>query len=571
MTEDRSRALVPQAPGSLSVVSRLAERTLAERSARSDALAVAGRTLVVGPGGYATIAEAVALALDGDTILVRPGTYHESVTVTRSITVIGDGKRGDIVIEFDGAPCLVLQGSAARIASLTIHGTGQHSHLPAAAILVNGGSPILDQLAFSPGWGIVVEGLASPTIRSCEMHGSLRNAILVVNGAAVTIEDNDIMANPRGLIGEGGTGILVRNPEAEPHIRSNRIWGWRRGGVVVMAGADGVVEGNDVFLGRGTGIVVTSPGTALLIRGNRIHAVSDGVYVGDGARAVIENNQIFRNHRFGLFVTGTGTAPVIRANQIHDNDGIGILATGEWPHIQQAGVEWSIEANDIFGNGAGIDIAGANPAPLIRANQIYNCRDSGIRFGLNAGGRIEDNELFGNAGPAEISVGMKETAPFIRWRQSWESPRLRFITQVARTAGKTWADETNGPNTFYAPTDYRPTQLEDVSALKGTAPVIRGNRIHDCAHVGILVGDGASGTIEDNDVYNTGMEGVVVTGAGTAPLVRSNRIRDGQSNGIVVRDGAGGQIIENTISGNRGEPISCEPGTSPDLVANTIQ
>jgi hypothetical protein len=61
MTDDRSKALAPQAPTSLPPLSRLAERTLAERDER--ALVVA-RTLVVGPGGYAMITGAAELAPD---------------------------------------------------------------------------------------------------------------------------------------------------------------------------------------------------------------------------------------------------------------------------------------------------------------------------------------------------------------------------------------------------------------------------------------------------------------------------------------------------------------------------
>ena len=192
MTEDRSRALVPQVPGSISVVSRLAERTLAERAARSETPAIARRTLVVGSGGYATVGEAVALALDGDTVLVRPGTYREQVIITRAITLMGDGDRGDIVIEFDASPCLIAERSAARIANLTIRGTGQHSHPPAAAILVNSGSPSLDRLVLAGGHGIVIEGRASPAIRGCKIQDSLWNGVWVRDGAVVAIEDNDI-------------------------------------------------------------------------------------------------------------------------------------------------------------------------------------------------------------------------------------------------------------------------------------------------------------------------------------------------------------------------------------------
>jgi VCBS repeat-containing protein len=48
-----------------------------------------GRILLVGNGGYATIAAALAAALDGDTILLAPGTYTENVTVSKDVTIAG--------------------------------------------------------------------------------------------------------------------------------------------------------------------------------------------------------------------------------------------------------------------------------------------------------------------------------------------------------------------------------------------------------------------------------------------------------------------------------------------------
>ncbi|MEA2879412.1 MAG: large repetitive protein [Hyphomicrobiales bacterium] len=49
----------------------------------------AGRILLVGNGGYASIGAAVAAAVDGDTILLAPGTYTENVTVDKDITIAG--------------------------------------------------------------------------------------------------------------------------------------------------------------------------------------------------------------------------------------------------------------------------------------------------------------------------------------------------------------------------------------------------------------------------------------------------------------------------------------------------
>jgi pectin methylesterase-like acyl-CoA thioesterase len=128
MTDDRSKALVPQAPASLSPLSRLAERTLVDRAELEEQALVAARTLVVGPGGYATITKAVDAARDGDTILVRPGRYEESVVVDgKTITIRGDGERDAIVVGWDEGPAFVLVETRSTLAGLTLTGESPES------------------------------------------------------------------------------------------------------------------------------------------------------------------------------------------------------------------------------------------------------------------------------------------------------------------------------------------------------------------------------------------------------------------------------------------------------------
>lgn len=553
MNEERSRSLVPQPPGAISVVSRLAERTLAERAALPDALTPTDRTLVVGPGGYATIGEAVAVAQDGATVLVRPGTYLESVTVTRAITLVGDGDRETIIIEPESAPALVLESSAARVANLTVGGVPLGDDL-GVAVRVTGGSPDLDGLVVD--YQIEIRGNASPTIHGCRSCGiSFRDgatgtafdneitsglvvegkgtapliranrisddpfflgSILIAGGATGTMEDNDIDIVDEESWQALGAGIVVEGEGTAPLIRANRIHDSRSHGPIrdgrldvlhVRDGATGTIDANDISsvgggLLLGALVLVEGAGTAPLIRGNSFHAGrSDGIAVRDGATSTIEGNDVFGSRGNGVEVSGDATAPLIRANRVHDGDGAGIAASD--------GAVGRIENNDVFGNAeSGVEISGIGTAPLVRANRIHGGKMHGITVADGATSIIENNDIEGNA---VCGIGIF------------------------------------GP---------------------ATSPLIRANRVFDGA-VGIGVYNGAAGTIEDNDITGNA-EGIEVAGQGSAPIIRANRIGN-SSVGIIVRAGGGGQVIDNRILDILRAPIRIETGSSPIVSGNTFE
>ena len=50
-----------------------------------------------GDSDYTTIQEAVDNCIDGDTIFVYSGTYNENLTITKSISIIGENKNTTII------------------------------------------------------------------------------------------------------------------------------------------------------------------------------------------------------------------------------------------------------------------------------------------------------------------------------------------------------------------------------------------------------------------------------------------------------------------------------------------
>lgn len=470
MSDDRKREIVVAPASVLAVASRLAARTLAARAARTELVPggatptelvpIRGRTLVVGADGagvYPTIGSAVAEARDGDRILIRPGTYRESVTIDRSLEIVGDGDVRAIVVLSDDAPCFVLNGTTGRLACLTLRAAGPTYPVDWGSVLVSGGSVVLDGLILAESQGIWVEEGASLTIRNSLIRDCRGLGIYVRDGASATIEDNEIL-------GGGANGIWVSGLGTGPVIRRNKIHNNRDGGIYVADRETGTIEDNEVF-GNGSvvgeAISVSKTGSALIIRRNRIYdcGTGSGIRVSD-ASPTIEENEVFGNGgeeptiNAGIMVWSAGSAPVIRRNRVHDWPGDGIAVV--------LGAAGTIEANDIFGNrGSGIHVWKAGSAPAIRENSIHDGHGFGIWVMDGANGTVEDNEIFGNEGGGIMLSGRE------------------------------------------------------------TEPTIRGNRVHDNLSHGICVSVGAGGSIIDNTVVRNRYKPIMVNPGTSPTLARN--------------------------------------------------
>lgn len=111
--------------------------------------------------------------------------------------------------------------------------------------------------------------------------------------------------------------------------------------------------------------------------------------------------------------------------------------------------------------------------------------------------------------------------------------------------------------------------LSSVMIRGGADPSLRNNRIHDAKQNGVLVLDGAQGTLEDNDIYGNTYAGVEIRTGGN-PTLRRNRIRDGKQSGLNVHDNGLGVLEDNDIYGNAYSGVSIRSGGNPTLRRNRI-
>ena len=107
--------------------------------------------------------------------------------------------------------------------------------------------------------------------------------------------------------------------------------------------------------------------------------------------------------------------------------------------------------------------------------------------------------------------------------------------------------------------------LSCVSIQYEADPTVRRNRIHGGRQEGVYAGDGASGLIEDNEIFENGLAGVAIW-RGAAPTIRGNEIY-GCKEGVYIGDRGRGVIEKNRIHHNRGPAIKTEGG-EPTILSN---
>ena len=272
----------------------------------ADHVAVAAshrRELVVdanGKGQFKTIADAIRAAGTDDTIVVRPGIYQEALVLDKSLTLIGDGQREDIIIEGSTANALSSTAPFGRVVNFTFRQAAGGQY----AIDISSGHIELEYCDIaSQGLScIAVHGNGDPTVRRSRIHDSKQSGIFVYSNGRGTFEDNDIFAN-------AFAGISVKEG-SDPTVRRNTIRDAKQNGISVYQNGRGTFEDNDIFANILAGIVVRD-GAEPTVRRNRIHdGQQGGIMVLENGRGIFEHNDVFANAMAGIEVRGSD--PLIR-------------------------------------------------------------------------------------------------------------------------------------------------------------------------------------------------------------------------------------------------------------------
>ncbi len=268
------------------------------------------RVIVVDPvdGHFGTVAGAVTAAAAGDRIELRPGTYTAGIVIDKDIAIVGAGDREAIIVMPAPLPegvgerdqlrtVFTLKGSDATLEGMTVRGA---SH--GTAVVIDGGSPTLDDLVVDP------EGemrTSSPT--------QPREALAIDGGASPTIRDSVLtslshIGNGSSPLFEGvtvqGACMLIEGEGTSPVVRGTTFQASECPGfsISVAKGAHVLVEASPVnSLSQNAGIRVANEGSSAEITGTDIIGGTEGLYVGPGAGVLVYRTNV-RDAEIGIRV-----------------------------------------------------------------------------------------------------------------------------------------------------------------------------------------------------------------------------------------------------------------------------
>ncbi len=280
-----------------------------------------------------TLAERLASADDGETILLVPGVYQGPFRIDADITLAADST-GPVIFEVDGP------GPAIEIVDADAHLSGLDFQGPGAALLVSGGSPLLEELRFE---NVSFERGANLFDLAVRLGGGttaiLRDSVLVSSGDIRVVE-----ASSPGLEGNrisDGGGIVIEDALDSTIARDNTIERARLHGIDILAAGHPTVEHNTIRQAESSGIAIghsRSLGVDPIVRGNTITDSSFGISVAQLAEPTVEANLLQRN---GVGISSAVSDATFRSNQISDG-GVGMALVRHAPRVNDNTIECNV-------------------------------------------------------------------------------------------------------------------------------------------------------------------------------------------------------------------------------------
>jgi parallel beta-helix repeat protein len=334
--------------------------------------------------GYATIQEAINApeTLNGHTIFVEAGTYHESIAVNKTISLIGENRSTTIIDGGGIGDLFCVTASNVKIIGFTVQGFGTPVEWR-GGIYIN----------YSSGNNVSGNILRDNVFLSISLHSSGGNLI-----------GNNIITNNNGggiSLDEGSGGnTLVGNT-----ILDLSMQGGYTSGIIILNSIGNTLINNTISNVRGIGLEITQSGGSTL-RGNQMsdNLYNFGVwgnypdYINDiDDSNIIDGKPIYYwvNKRDRAIPTDAGYVAVINSTNITVRD-LDLTRNGEGSIIFHHTTSSIIENVTISKTLGAISLrfSGGN---TIRGNLLADNGNYGIELFASDNNVITDNTILNNS------------------------------------------------------------------------------------------------------------------------------------------------------------------------------
>jgi len=339
-------------------------------------------------------------------------------------------------------------------------------------------------------------------------------------GAGFYAEDNEIYQN-------GDCGVRITGKGACT-IRRNRFYQNAQAGIMVEDTQSTLIEANDLWEHDDIGMELACT-TGLSCRQNKVHdGKGVGVFFsGPGNVTSFEHNDIYKN-------IGVASMIVQGANPYFCHNDIG-YCEAEGMVIGDGGLG-RIEDNQFHDNGGSGIVIQASGCPIIRHNTISRSERCGIAMLDGSSVQVlEDNDIVASMG-AGLWAGVTTGKILIRRHRvsNGESTGMEFCGSEDITI---FGNDVSG-------------NLQSGIMLRGAKVTLNANRIREGRGDGVCCTDADLSVLTANNIFGNQVVGLRISGFETAPTVEQNHVRVNKLHGFMIEDGASGHINNNEIYGN---------------------
>jgi thermitase len=520
-----------------------------ENNALSEHVRVVAPRVIEVPKDYKSIQKAVDTAHPGDTVRVASGVYYEHVTISKSLTLIGE-ERSSCIIDGSGygtviqvlAPYVNVYGFTVRNGDFGIYLSSSSWNNTIANNIISKNSE-----------GLVLMYSSHNTLRNNNMTDNKLNFNLVgdspsdfandidasntVNGKPVyywvkqynrmipldagyaavidstniTVKDLTLKNNGQGVLFAYTQNCVIEHVNAS----SNR-WG------ILLIGSNGDNIFDNNLKNNEYNIDLWNCRNTFLIR-NSVSEGTDGIYLWRSDKNTITNNTVTDNTRFGVLVE-LSTANTLSNNIVSNNTKGAILA---WSSFN------TMRKNDINSNTHNFGVYGSNLWDFIQNIEISNTINGlPIYYLVNRTGLTINSTMFPNIG----YLGLINSTNIIVEDAILTNNEQGIL--LAYTNDST-IEKTNASNNaigiyIYASKDNK----------------IIGNKLAGNENNGVSLHFSTNNTVGGNVITDNQEIGINIE-ASTGNTLSKNTVSSNMLSGVRLRHSSGNQIVQNALSSNR--------------------